>query len=323
MDQIVDEQLEWQARLARLCMTPGWIDPVRPGCETATWSAHHWRYADAKAAMLLAAKLVGTDQAERRNVVLSNARTPGQFTTLPTLVCAYQTMLPGEKARSHRHAGHALRIVLEAPRDLYSMVDGERQPMEAGDIVLTPGGSWHGHGNGGDSQAFWLDVLDKPLTRLLEADYFEPWREGRKPVQAPPATAPLRFSRYEMLGKLASSAAAHDPFLGMTCTLAAPDLPTLAIRAHRWSAGWRGRPHRQVANTVYVVLAGAGRLRIAGVDCDWQFGDAMAVPAWRPLQHCACEGALVVSISDEPLMRWARYYRFQAEDRPGAAARTG
>jgi gentisate 1,2-dioxygenase len=319
VDETFDEQLEWQVRLSRHCMTPGWIDPVLPGCETATWSAHHWRYSDAKAAMLLAAKLVGTDQAERRNLVLSNARTPGQFRTLPTLVCAYQSMLPGEKARSHRHAGHALRIVLEAPLDLYSLVDGERQAMEAGDIVLTPGGSWHGHGNDGDSQAFWLDVLDKPLTRLLEADYFDPWPESRVPVQAPPATAPLRFARCKMLAKLASSVAAHDPFRGTTCALAAPDMPTLALRAHRWRAGWCSRPYRQVANTVYVVLAGRGRSRIGDLECDWGFGDTMAVPAWRPLEHCAGEDALVVSISDEPLMRWARYYRFQAEDRPGAA----
>src|SRR5262245_38946303 len=95
----------------------------------------HWRYADAKPALQAAARLVTADAAERRTFGARNPGVGNEFATVRTLICAYQTLLPGEVARSHRHTPHALRVLLEA-RQTYSVVDGERTPMESGDIVL-------------------------------------------------------------------------------------------------------------------------------------------------------------------------------------------
>jgi gentisate 1,2-dioxygenase len=67
-------------------------------------------------------------------------------------------ILPGEVAPSHRHSAHALRVILDAKQS-YSFENGEETPMETGDIVLTPGGHWHGHGHDGSEPAYWLDGL--------------------------------------------------------------------------------------------------------------------------------------------------------------------
>ena len=77
----------------------------------------HWRYAEAKAAMQAAGRLIGTDLAERRNFVMRNPIPGNDIATLRTLICAYQSILPGEKARSHRHSPHALRVILESRVD--------------------------------------------------------------------------------------------------------------------------------------------------------------------------------------------------------------
>jgi gentisate 1,2-dioxygenase len=78
-------------------------------------------------------------------------------------------ILPGEVAPSHRHSAHALRVILDA-KGSYSVVNGEKTPMETGDIILTPGGFWHGHGHEGAEPAYWLDGLDYSLGASDGAD---------------------------------------------------------------------------------------------------------------------------------------------------------
>src|SRR6266850_6538572 len=109
-------------------MTPGWIRREKPILFPEMRSEFvpaHWSYQDAKAAMQAAGRLIGTDLAERRNFVMRNPLPGNDIATLRTLICAYQSILPGEKARSHRHAPHALRVILDA-QGAYSIVDGEK-----------------------------------------------------------------------------------------------------------------------------------------------------------------------------------------------------
>ena len=129
------------AELGGMEMTAGWIDrdePIlRPEPDTE-FRPQHWRYALAKPALDAAGRLINTELAERRNLVMRNPADPDGIATTRTLVSAYQMILPGEKARSHRHAPHALRVIIDA-KGAYSTVDGVKTPMETGDIVLTPG----------------------------------------------------------------------------------------------------------------------------------------------------------------------------------------
>ena len=75
----------------------------------------------------------------------------GDYATSRTIVAAYQMIMPGEKARSHRHTPNALRLIIDAEPGAYTIVNGERLSMMPGDVVLTPNWCWHGHGN--DSRA--------------------------------------------------------------------------------------------------------------------------------------------------------------------------
>ncbi len=295
-------------------MTPGWIQRKKPLLWKEMRSESvpaHWRYAEARAAMQAAGRLIGTDLAERRNFVMRNPIPDNDFATLRTLVCAYQSILPGEKARSHRHAPHALRVILES-RGSYSIVDGDKHPMETGDIVLTPGGCWHGHGHDGTEQAYWFDGLDVPLTHLLEPMFFEEHPEGFEPVRKVTAQSPFRFPWAQTQKSLAAVQGPGDPHFGKTIALDAPQMPTLTMKVHAWPAGWCNQPYRHSVNTIHVVMRGSGRSRIGERSFDWTFGDTLAIPAWCRVEHEAQEDCVMFSMSDEMLMRWSRYHRFEA-----------
>src|SRR5258708_34053882 len=88
--------------------------------------------------------MIGTDRDVRSNIFMRNPVPVNEYATLRTLVAAYQSILPGEQARTHRHAPHALRVILDA-KGAYSAVDGDKHPMETGAIVLTPGRPGHAH----------------------------------------------------------------------------------------------------------------------------------------------------------------------------------
>jgi gentisate 1,2-dioxygenase len=154
----------------KMSSTPGWLrrDETAPeGKQQSAYVPAHWRYDLCKAALDAAGRLIDVSLAERRNLVMCNPIPGKGVMTTKTLVSAYQMILPGEKAPSHRHTAHALRVIIDA-KGAYSTVDGEKTPMETGDVVLTPGWCWHEHGHDGDAPAYWFDGLDVPLAIGLE-----------------------------------------------------------------------------------------------------------------------------------------------------------
>src|SRR5207248_1162538 len=60
----------------------------------------------------------------------------------------------------------------------YTNVEGERCDAERGDIILTPNGTWHDHGNESKTPVIWIDMLDWPLMEFLDCAWvdqnFEP-----------------------------------------------------------------------------------------------------------------------------------------------------
>lgn len=300
--------------LTSMSMTAGWIKreaPILYPEMRSRFVPAHWRYAQAKAGMLSAGRLIGTDLAERRNFIMRNPIPNNDIATTRTLICAYQSILPGEKARSHRHAPHALRVILES-RGSYSIVDGEKTPMESGDIVLTPGWSWHGHGHDGNEQAYWFDGLDVPLTQLLEPMFFEEHPQGWEQVHTVTERSPMRFAWVDTLAGLGKARPDEAGHFGKTITLPAPTMPTIQLRVHQWGNGWRNRPYRHAANMIYVVMQGEGRSKIGDQNFEWKFGDTIAAPAWNRIEHHASADTVMFEMSDEALMRWAHYYRFDA-----------
>jgi gentisate 1,2-dioxygenase len=305
------------SRIADVNCIPGWIrhePPLMWKQPRSVFRPAHWRYDEIRPALVAAGRLIGTDLAERRNFVLRNPIDGNHFATTRTLVGAYQSILPGERARSHRHAPHALRVILES-QGSYSVVNGNKHPMESGDIVLTPGGYWHGHGHEGPDQAFWFDCLDIPLVQLLEPMTAEEHPDGWESTAVEESTSPMRFAWQDTLRLLdAQSASPGDGArdFSTTITLNAPSMPTIAIKVHRLDAGWTGRPYRHSASSILVVLKGRGRTEAGDATYEWSFGDVIALPMCERLAHSSREGAVVVELSDEKLMRHCRFYQRQA-----------
>jgi gentisate 1,2-dioxygenase len=239
---------------------------------------------------------------------------PGtNFETTRTLVCAYQAILPGEHAPSHRHSSHALRVIIDG-KGSYSTVNGEKTPMETGDVVLTPGWCWHGHGHDGGQPAYWFDGLDVPLTHLLEPMFFQEHPEKYEKVERVVSTSPYRFTREDISRGLDAAKPDGEGFHGPRITLEAPHMPPMGLTMERLRSGTKTRRYRTTANIIFHVAEGTGETTVGQELFRWQRGDTFVAPGWHAITHHATTDAQLFALSDEPLMRFSNYYRFEPLD---------
>lgn len=267
-----------------------------------TFLPAHWRWDQARAAIDAAGRLISTELAERRNLILVNPAEGNAYATTRTLVVAYQMILPGERARTHRHVPNALRLVLDAEPGAYTVVDGARLAMLPGDVVLTPNWCWHGHGNDGPAPAYWLDYLDVPLVQLLEPMFFEPYPGDYQSMTAAPDRSPFVFPWRET--EAALDRAAPDPAgrFGRQIPLAVGAMETIGLFMLRLERGERTKAVQTTANNVYSVVRGSGETVVDGERFEWRRGDVVVAPAWRPHEHHAAEDSVLFRVTDEPLL---------------------
>ena len=149
---------------------------------------HIWKWEDIRR-RLTAADAFDLSKIHRRAFALCNPGLGGRPAVATTLFASVSVYYPGDHAPVHRHTPSASRFALEGAGG-YTNVAGEKLAMSRGDLVLTPNGEWHDHGNDGDEPVFWIDVLDAPLIEHLngimtEWDYFEqdPASNSREPVK--------------------------------------------------------------------------------------------------------------------------------------------
>jgi gentisate 1,2-dioxygenase len=195
-------------------------------------------------------------------------------------------------ARSHRHTPAALRLVLDAARDVYTVVDGKRVDMTPGDVVLTPSGCWHGHANDGDEPAFWLDFLDVPFVRHIGANSFEHYPEPfQRPVERDPT---YRIPLGTVLGERSDM---H------TVEIAKDVMPTIGFHAIRLPGGSVTPTLNETANNLYAVVSGVVRAVVEGQP-DGRFGrgDVLTVPSWHAHTLHGVEDATLLRVTDEPIM---------------------
>src|SRR5262249_19372026 len=158
-------------------------------------------------------------------------------------------------------------------------------------------------------QAYWFDGLDVPLTHLLEPMFYEEHPEGWEKVETVTERSPMRFAWADTLKALDAARADNAGHFGATIELPAPAMPTITLKVHKWPSGWRNRAYRHAANTVFVAMQGSGTSKIGDASFDWSYGDTIAAPAWLRTEHKASADTVMFSMSDENLMKWARYYR--------------
>lgn len=297
----------------------------------------HWSYPALRPLLLRAGELTPVEKAERRVLVLSDpGRGAGAMLATPSIYVGLQLLLPGETAPAHVHTPSAVRIIVEG-RGGYTVVDGEKLPMEEGDLVLTPGGEWHDHGHEGTEPVVWLDALDLPLFVYLEGSYAI---EG--PLQAqrnrPDASqveylaaglAPARRTgagprRYPMLrypwarteaalremARWAGDVPVEMDFVNPET--GADVLPTMGFTAMLLRPGEAVSPPRASTSAVFHVVKGRGRTLVDSEPRAWGPKDVFTAPCFAAIDHVAEEESFLVRIHDRPLQDKLGYYEERA-----------
>jgi gentisate 1,2-dioxygenase len=307
---------ELYGKLGQINIGPGWAKAT-PSLWTSprkTFAPAHWKYNQARGALDAAGRLINTELAERRNLILFNPAAESGYGTVRTMVAAYQMIMPGEWARAHRHTPNALRLILDSEPGTYTEVDGVKIAMEPGDVLLTPNWSSHGHGNNSRACAYWLDFLDVPLVQLLEPMFFEPAEEesGEESGDAAPTKdSAFVFALADTLKRLdAATAEPAGPF-ATHVELGNPAMETIGLHMMRLSPRITTAATQTTANNIYAVVKGNGSTTVDGERFEWNRGDVIAAPAWRPHFHEAVEDALMLRVTDEPVMRRLGFLRVQ------------
>ncbi|HTZ03551.1 MAG TPA: cupin domain-containing protein [Xanthobacteraceae bacterium] len=313
---------ELYGQLGQISIGPGWAKatPSLWPAPKKTYAPAQWKYEQARGALDAAGGLINTELAERRNLILFNPSADNGYGTVRTLVAAYQMIMPGEWARSHRHTPNALRLILDSEPGTYTEVDGVKIAMEPGDVLLTPNWSSHGHGNDSRSNAYWLDFLDVPLVQLLEPMFFEPAEEegGAKGASDMPPTkdSPFVFPLTETLKRLDTAKPTPTGPFGTSVQLGDPAMATIGLHMMRLAPRAKTAPVQTTANNIYAIVKGSGTTTIDGERFEWRRGDVIAAPAWRPHSHEAAEDALMLRVTDEPVMQRLGLLRAEEPKQP-------
>ncbi len=277
--------------------------------------------------------------AERRIVRIANPGVP-ELTATHTISIAFQYLLPGEVAPAHRHSPNAMRFMIDG-QGAYTTVNGDKCMMHPGDLILTPAGDWHDHGNEGTGPVMWMDILDSPVVRFLEALTMESYphekqlagsqnRRSERLFSAPglvpagrAAETHERLLAYrwqharEALQRLAE--VENDPFDDVMLqyvqpTTGASVLPCLAAYLQMLRPGVETRAHRHNSSTVYFVREGSGTTEVNGTTYHWSPGDVIVVaPSAVHKHHNANrEPAILFVMQDTPMLKALGFYREEA-----------
>jgi len=334
------ERSAFYERIGALGLTPLWevLGALVPAQPKSPVAPAHFRYEQIRPHVLEAGRLISAEEAERRVLVLENPALRGQSCLTQSLYAGLQLILPGEVAPAHRHTQTALRLVLDGS-GAYTAVDGERTTMRYGDFIITPSWTFHDHGNVGPDPVVWLDGLDIPLVRFLDAGFAEKsttrsqadvrpegdalhrYGSNMLPLDhAPQPHEPTRVfvypfgrSREALVGIGRGPADAHfgfklryvDPATGRS------PMPTIGAFAQRLPAGFATLPYRSSDSTVYVCLEGEGTATIAAGDAvgsrEEVFAftprDVFVVPSWHAFTLAARSDTVLFSFSDRPVQQ--------------------
>jgi gentisate 1,2-dioxygenase len=255
-----------------------------------------WRYADARAALDRACAFVSPEQAERRNLIMVNPIADNIYPTCRNLVAAYQLVLPGETARSHRHSPNALRLILDAGSQTFTIVNGVQVEVAPGDVVLTPSWHWHGHSNFGDEPAFWIDFLDVPLVQNLECMYFEDHPLRNEPIVGHEPDSALRNKGEDLERSMRANG---------TVDIAPGDLKTIGLQAIGLKRGEAPAHGKRIDNNIYAITAGEVRMTVENLGtADLVRGDVIVIPCWHTFTiEGRADWSSLIRVSDEPVMK--------------------
>jgi gentisate 1,2-dioxygenase len=330
LDQLYDSFTA--AHMSPLWTQLGGLMPVAPMSDAVPML---WRWSTLLPLAERAGVLVPVGRGgERRAIALANPGLGGVPYATPTLWAAIQYLGPHEEAPAHRHTQTAFRFVVEG-EGVWTNVEGDPVAMRRGDLLLTPGMHFHEHHNTTDRAMAWIDGLDIPLVRQIDAGFFEfgpdvlatratpdtsrnerLWgHPGLTPVGVPqPTASPLMAYRWEhtdaaLTAQLELELDGHpgvaEPghaVVRFTNPATAGDcLSTMRCEMHRLRPGTRTATTRTTGSSVYQIFDGTGVVVVGDDRFEVGAGDLFAVPSWAPLQMSTDAGLDAFRYSDEPV----------------------
>lgn len=330
---MTDARRAYYDRIAAHSLTPLWevLGALVPPEPRSPAVPALWRYAELREHVMEAGRVITAEEAERRVLILENPGLRGQSCITQSLYAGLQLILPGEVAPAHRHTQSALRLVLDG-EGAYTAVDGERTTMRRGDFIITPAWTFHDHGNLGDQPAVWLDGLDIPTVRFLDAGFAEKAASQVQSVARPEGDALARYGanllpldyapkpadptklfvyphdKTRTAMQAIAAAGAPDPHLAHKQRYVNPatgtsPMPTMAAFTQAIPAGFETRALRSTDGTIHVCLEGSGEAEIAGTTYRFAENDVFVVPSWHRLQLRASRDAMLFSFSDRPVQQ--------------------
>jgi gentisate 1,2-dioxygenase len=287
-------------------------------------TAHLWSWENIRPLLAGAIKVASPEAIERRVMQLVPPQRMGDESqqTSRTLSANIQILLPGEKARPHRHTMNALRFVLEGSGAI-TVVDGKPCAMEEGDLILTPAWTWHEHIHRGAGPILWLDALDVPLHHYMGTGAFQPG-----PVTEMPETVPdAAFAAANVVPDTAYTTRDYSPvfrypYAAAAAAVAAAPPARDGSRRVRYinpltggtsmalidcflvqlDAGASTLPFRTSASSVCCVVEGVGESQVGNATIHWKKRDIFTLPHGNRIVHKSIGGgARLFQVSDRDI----------------------
>src|SRR5262249_21889482 len=154
--------------------------------------------------------------------------------------------------------------------------------MEPGDVILTPSWTFHGHAHEGMEKMLWLDVLDVPLVRSVDAQFYEEYSQPRTLQQAEKHVDESALFSYKWAEtrELLHRSSDGDTLTLKNRTTGGPIMPTINASMQLVRSGQRAKARRSLGNYIHHVVEGSGYSIIDGQRFDWNQHDTFCVPTW-------------------------------------------
>lgn len=312
-----------------------------------------WKWADIENYLLKLIDLCPLELTERQSVLLCNPAFGDKGKKVSnTMRIAISIYKKGDDAESHMHSPNASRTIISGSGG-FTLIEGEKVHPKRGDLVFTPNGTWHAHGNADDAPVIWADTLDWPLMDFLglawnrndfenAVDHGDPTegfsgkyygRGGIRPMFdvhsrgiGRKSTPKFHYTATDIRAVL-DDLRDYDgsPYDGINVEIVnpidgEPAFSTISYRAQLLRPGESTLPYRHSASTTFFTLEGSGTVEIDGEPMNFEQNDFFMVPAfrWRTLTNSGKTDAILYSYSDQPVISKLGHYRAQGKNKSGA-----
>lgn len=357
MERLNDEAAPlniWLRTHANAAMHPPWHRPdLAPSTRPGRAKPALWKWADFEPYLHKIAAIAPLEFTERQQFLLMNPGFGGQLKVTNSIRVAVSIYKPGDDAETHQHTPNASRTILSNGGG-YTTVEGERCAANRGDLILTPNGTWHGHGNDSDAPVIWIDVLDWPVLEYFDQIWIDhdfdgaggnaaPLNEGLSgrlygaggivprdagvPRGSGRGNSPMfHYSGADIAATLDGMRdLAGTPWDAITVDFTNPKtggdvFATLGYSATLLRPGEATAETRSTAGTFYTCISGSGFTDVAGQRLAWGPNDLFVVPnhSWhRHVNASDSADAVIYAISDRPLLQKIGHYRRQGREADG------